>query len=1131
MSSLLICPQCHHWQPAREVDEVAELAPPCPLCGARYSREATDSSSFIDRDPTLNLHPLDAPPPPSIELNLQGIALETPHQAEPPIELPGYELLGEVGRGGMGVVFKARQRSLNRIVAVKMLLGGQFADADHVTRFRLEAEAVARLRHPNIVQVFDVGSHLGQPYFAMEFVEGDSFLRRYADPVDPDESARVIVELARAVHHAHEEGIIHRDLKPANILVTRDGGLKITDFGLARRLDLPSGVTVSGTFVGTPEYMAPEQASGMALLGPGADIYALGVLLYELLTGKPPLRGESVWETLERVRETDPTPPSRLRAGIPCDLEKVCLKCLQKDPHRRYTSACDLADDLERFRRGEPVKARPVSGLERVYRWARRRPATTILLLTVALVFVVGLPVVTLLWLEAAQARAAADRAAHLQSAALAAAREKTLEANRLREQAEQREIRLALDRGLTLCEEGEVARGLLWLTRVVELLEHQPYRDDAFETVVRRNLAAWKERLVLPIRTFQHPERVNAIAFTPDGKTMLTGSNMILRWNVERGRLRGPLSHALPEDLYTCWTIAVSLDGQTALTGRSNGSGRLWNLTTGKSQGEMLSHGPRNNVWSAALSPDGRRAFTGDGDGKVRIWDTVSGKLLGEPFAHKGGVSALAVSSDGKTLLSGGWDRVARLWRLGEPPGPAVAELPHTDKVLAVTFAPEATHFCTACRDGTVQLWDAATTERVGEPFRHLDEATSVAFSPDGGVLLTGSHDDTARLWDRTTGLPIGRPLPHDGDVEAVAFTPDGTACVVGGHKGCRMWKLPRPLAVGPPLGGHRLAIDALGVGRDGNTLYAGSRNHLSFWNAIGRLEASVDSHFLLQSTALEPSGAVVAVAPWPGNVEFWDLRESRPGEPRQVHPLAPLEEGARRLTYAPDGRRLFAVSARKQGEILVWEVSSQQWLEHRLRHSHPILAMATSSEGTTLLLGASDGTAALWNVETGQPTGVVLQHPDAVTAVAVTADGSTLATGTRDGTLRLWQANGSLLLRRQRHRGAILTLAFAPDGRTLVSGSADHSVRLWDVATGLTLGPSFGHRDAVQAALFTPDGKTIVTGGRDRTVRRWQPSQDKLEGDAEVLRRQLEQMTGLTWESETAIPTSGENVLSPGD
>src|SRR5262245_50438100 len=315
------------------------------------------------------------PAPPSTE----SVALP-PSTAEgtapAPVQVLGYEILGELGRGAMGVVYKARQVKAGRLVALKMILAGVHAGRDELARFRSEAEAIARLQHPHIVQVHEVGEQDGLPFFSLELCPGGSLEKKLSGTPLPTQEAAALVEvLARAMQGAHQKGIIHRDLKTANVLLAEDGTPKITDFGLAKKLDTP-GATSTGVIMGTPSYMAPEQAAGKSkAVGPSADIYALGAMLYELLTGRPPFKAATDLDTLVQVVSDEPVPVRRLQPQVPRDLETICLKCLQKNPARRYPTASELSDDLYRYLEGEPVRARPVGTGERAVKWSWRHPA------------------------------------------------------------------------------------------------------------------------------------------------------------------------------------------------------------------------------------------------------------------------------------------------------------------------------------------------------------------------------------------------------------------------------------------------------------------------------------------------------------------------------------------------------------------------------------------------------------------------------------------------------------------------------------------------------------------------------------------------------------------------------------
>ncbi|HET6326718.1 MAG TPA: protein kinase [Planctomycetaceae bacterium] len=323
-------------------------------------------------------------------------------------QIAGYEVRAILGYGGVGMVYKARHLKLKRDIALKMLLLGAYARPHERERFVREAEAVAGLQHPNIVQVYDVGEFEGRPYFTMELMNGGSFSQQLAGaPQSPRHSAQLLATLATAVAYAHEQGIVHRDLKPANILLTSDGLPKIADFGLARRLDSGRDLTLTGAMLGTPSYMAPEQASGKASeVGPAADVYGLGAILYEMLAGRPPFRGDTPAETQRQVLVDEPSPPSKWNAKIPRDLETVCLKCLQKLPQHRYSTALEFAEDLGRFQRGEPIAARPVSRPERVVRWARRKPTAAALAVAALALFCVAVTYGANEWRLAATRRA-----------------------------------------------------------------------------------------------------------------------------------------------------------------------------------------------------------------------------------------------------------------------------------------------------------------------------------------------------------------------------------------------------------------------------------------------------------------------------------------------------------------------------------------------------------------------------------------------------------------------------------------------------------------------------------------------------------------------------------------------------
>ena len=338
----------------------------------------------------------------------------TPGPERLPTDVPGYEVTGRLGQGGMGTVYQARQLGLNRVVALKMLIGGAAAGADRRTRFAAEARVVAGLRHPNIVSVFDTGEYGGVPFFSMEYVPGGTLGQRLTNgPLQPEVAARLMVQIADAVQHAHEHGVVHRDLKPGNILMAEEGIPKVSDFGLAKQLESGEGLTRTDAVLGTPSYMAPEQAEGKKQIGPAADVYALGALLYHSLTGRPPFQAATTIDTLRQVVELDPVPVRDLQPAVSRDLAVICEMCLRKEPERRYSTAGDFAADLRRHLANEPIHARAVGPVERAWKWARRHRAVAISGLAVAVALIVGTVVSGI---YAGRASAAAKREAMARS-------------------------------------------------------------------------------------------------------------------------------------------------------------------------------------------------------------------------------------------------------------------------------------------------------------------------------------------------------------------------------------------------------------------------------------------------------------------------------------------------------------------------------------------------------------------------------------------------------------------------------------------------------------------------------------------------------------------------------------------
>ena len=1046
-----------------------------------------------------------------------------------------YELLAEIAHGGMGIVFKARQVSLNRLVALKMIRAAQFASAEELRRFHLEAEAVALLDHPNIVPIYEVGEHEGQPFFTMKLVEGGSLATAAASRQSvagsvPAESAALcrdaailVARVARAVHYAHQRGILHRDLKPGNILLDEQGTPQVTDFGLARRLSSESTLTLGGAVVGTPSYMAPELARGHGHdATTAADVFGLGAILYELLTGRPPFEGSTPLETMRKVVEEEPMPPWVARrqqaaqnpksearpslagvrtsafgflsgfGGRMSDLDIICLKCLEKNSAHRYPSALALAEDLEHWLRHEPIQARSSTAWEHAVKWARRRPAQAALM---GVSVGAALLLIVVLLVAGAQVRAQRNRA--------------------VEQEAVTRTNLYATDISLAqrLLDEGDLNAARRVLAGHVPAIGVQRSVDSGAVPQADRSLAGlqpdlrgfewrhlWKrcegnEFAVLP----GHRDSVTSLALSRDGTTLYSGSRdgTVKRWNlntrqcVETLQLPEPYTQAgLRKEVFA---VALSDDGHTLGAGTQTDASfwdtelRHWRFTVPSGKASIAFLPGNSRVAIGSRGPEGPGPV-----GAVRLYDLPSRDASGgtpAPIAvlrRSGGLAA--VSADGRTLVTGAYAETSsnapgaillKVWDTAS--GALLATNVEGAPLNALAISPDGQLVAAAlARVAAVRFWsltNGGLRQQPGGLAGRFEMVRHLAFSPDSRTLATVGEDHLLRLWDVTTRQEKARLHGHTAPVNTVAYAATGGWIATGSADGTiRLWhpaaRSPAEALIQPDHARSHFVLS-----RDGTLVTALLRDEGFVTWDVASLRRTVvpDTLGLAPLRFLDADRTLVAEHRDPdGLIELECVQLLNPTNRRTVK-LAQTYESSQFAELSPDARVLAVAHA---GILTLWDAATGQQLA-KLNDRDPLPASGSlcfSPDGRTLAATGIGASVHLYDIPSRRLRTRLSHETPPNFLVAFSPDSRQVFAGTSDHAIRMWEvASGRETGRFAGHKQSANALAVSPDGRTLASASPDGSLRLWDMATRRTtviLRPP----NPVMRLAFTPDGAALL-------------------------------------------------------
>jgi serine/threonine protein kinase/WD40 repeat protein len=1038
-----------------------------------------------------------------------------PHSDGPGPTAPGpqrigdYELLEVLGRGGMGVVYKARQTGANRIVAIKLIAAGDFASPELIRRFRSEAETAASLEHPGIVPVYEVGESDGRHFFSMQLIQGESLaarlqhIRRGTVPSIPeDRAARLVESMARAVHHAHQRGVLHRDIKPGNILLDASDEPRLTDFGLAKLLRHDSTVTRAGGVLGTPAYMSPEQAAGRTnALTTAVDVYGLGAVLYELLTGSQPFQAASSYELIRKVIEEEPGPPTSRNPRIGPDLETICLKCLEKEPSRRYATAQSLADDLQRWRNHEPISARRSGPGERMVKWSRRHPALAVL----AAAFLLG----SILFAQ--------QQWRH--TAALRSERDAARDAQRRAEHTVQNQRLVNADRLLQFGKTGEA------LAEWARMLRGNPSHPIAaariFSTLSHRNLVLPKSGdSLLPFRT-------TTLEFSPDARYALRSTRD------ETALLDATTWEPLPNlsAPYGAVRTAWSPDGQRiAIVGTAANGLRILDARTLLPLLPVLPL----KLWSVPVfTPDSSGIAVAGGEAPA-VW--LQDQRTGTVTEWKG--DGIARRRPGAAIVHGSprvlvpTTNAITSWPLqpgASPSPPHTVALPLPPKRLRTR--PQVPTVVVETERSRFLFLDAESLETTW-PEIPLETAIDDDFSPNSLIYASAQRERWGQLWNLATGLPLGEPILRPCLSPRVRFTPDGHSLVLFGDTPGTLLCEARNGRMPSRAFRHQAPVNHAEFSPDGHAVLTASDDRTAAVrdSETGALRFPPLEHpAKVRSAQFAARGTLIVTLDTENTVRIWDAISGTPrgaprNEPNFVHAAlvdstgswlaclrgagwnlysltstsaAPvLTESSHKLPsgqFTPDGQTLLTVTVTDaQTDLVQLWTPGQPKPRWTLPEREPYIRAAVSDDAKRVaVVGPS---IRIWNTETSQPIGAPIPRTDETWAIAFSADGRRLLTAGMDRKAQIWDAQtGEPATEPMLHESGVWQAQFSPDGSRVLTSTRDGVARVWDAATGHPLTEPFpDHPVSVHIimspstqARFSPDGTRVVLPCADHAAR----------------------------------------------